>query len=89
MLDGSGVSREAPAPFCERLGVRFPRPTHRSRAAWGLVVLTDNFALNPHVEQFVVTSRPRNAKVRPPHKQEQEKKKRFMGGLQIPVVYGN
>ncbi len=26
-LDGSGVSREAHAPFCERLGVRFPRPT--------------------------------------------------------------
>ena len=24
LLDGSGVSREAPAPFCERLGVRFP-----------------------------------------------------------------
>lgn len=30
LLDGSGVSREAHAPFCERLGVRFPRPTcHR------------------------------------------------------------
>ena len=28
LLDGSGVSREAPAPFCEGLGVRFPRPTH-------------------------------------------------------------
>ena len=28
LRDGSGVSREAPAPFCERLGVRFPRPTH-------------------------------------------------------------
>ena len=26
--DGSGVSREAPAPFCERLGVKFLRPTH-------------------------------------------------------------
>ena len=29
-LDGSGVNREVHAPFCERLGVRFPRPTcHR------------------------------------------------------------
>jgi len=28
LLDGSGVSREAPAPFCEGLGVQFPRPTH-------------------------------------------------------------
>lgn len=27
-LDGSGVSREVHAPFCERLGVRFLRPTH-------------------------------------------------------------
>ncbi|PZA14273.1 hypothetical protein DNK49_22730 [Azoarcus communis] len=26
-LDGSGVNREVHAPFCERLGVRFPRPT--------------------------------------------------------------
>ena len=30
LLDGSGVSREAPAPFCEGLGVRFPRPTHQA-----------------------------------------------------------
>ena len=30
LLDGSGVNREVHAPFCERLGVRFPRPTcHR------------------------------------------------------------
>ena len=28
MLDGSGVSREAPAPFCERPEVKFLRPTH-------------------------------------------------------------
>jgi len=28
LLDGSGVNREVHAPFCERLGVRFPRPTH-------------------------------------------------------------
>jgi hypothetical protein len=28
LLDGSGVSREAHAPFCERLGVRVPRSTH-------------------------------------------------------------
>ena len=28
LLDGSGVSREAPAPFCEGPGVRFPRSTH-------------------------------------------------------------
>jgi putative transposase len=28
LLDGSGVSREAPAPFCERLEVKFLRPTH-------------------------------------------------------------
>ena len=27
LLDGSGVSREAPAPFCEGPGVRFLRPT--------------------------------------------------------------
>ena len=27
LLDGSGVSREAPAPFCERLWVKFLRPT--------------------------------------------------------------
>jgi putative transposase len=26
--NGSGVSREAPAPFCERPRVEFPRPTH-------------------------------------------------------------
>jgi len=30
LLDGSGVSREAPAPFCEGPGVQFPRPTHHS-----------------------------------------------------------
>ena len=44
LLDGSGVSREAPAPFCERLGVRFPRPTHRAPQAHGKEVqdeLTD------------------------------------------------
>lgn len=30
LLDGSGVNREVHAPFSERLGVRFPRPTcHR------------------------------------------------------------
>ena len=28
--DGSGVSREVHAPFCERPGVRFPRPTQRA-----------------------------------------------------------
>jgi hypothetical protein len=28
LLDGSGVSREAPAPFCERPGVQLPRSTH-------------------------------------------------------------
>ena len=28
MLDGSGVNREVPAPFWERLGVKFPLPTH-------------------------------------------------------------
>jgi hypothetical protein len=27
LLDGSGVSREAPAPFCEGPGVKFPRST--------------------------------------------------------------
>lgn len=27
LLDGSGVSREAPAPFCERPEVKFLRPT--------------------------------------------------------------
>ena len=27
--DGSGVSREAHAPFCERLEVQFLRPTHQ------------------------------------------------------------
>jgi hypothetical protein len=27
LLDGSGVSREAPAPFCEGPGVKFLRPT--------------------------------------------------------------
>lgn len=26
--NGSGVSREAPAPFCEGLGGKFPRSTH-------------------------------------------------------------
>ena len=26
--DGSGMSREAHVPFCEGLGVRFPRATH-------------------------------------------------------------
>ena len=30
LLAGSGVNREVHAPFCERLGVRIPRPTcHR------------------------------------------------------------
>ncbi|MBM9513782.1 hypothetical protein [Desulfogranum marinum] len=28
LLDGSGVNREVHAPFCERLEVRFLRPTH-------------------------------------------------------------
>ena len=28
MLDGSGVSREAPAPFCERPAAKSLRPTH-------------------------------------------------------------
>lgn len=28
LLDGSGVNREVHAPFCEGLGVQFPRPTH-------------------------------------------------------------
>ena len=27
--DGSGMSREVHVPFYERLGVQFPRPTHR------------------------------------------------------------
>ena len=27
LLDGSGVSREVHAPFCERLRVKSPRPT--------------------------------------------------------------
>jgi hypothetical protein len=27
LLDGSGMNREVHVPFCERLGVRFPRPT--------------------------------------------------------------
>ena len=30
LLDGSGVNREVHAPFCEGLGVRFPRPTHQA-----------------------------------------------------------
>ncbi len=29
LLDGSGMNREVHVPFCERLGVRFLRPTHR------------------------------------------------------------
>ena len=30
LLDGSGVNQEVHAPFCERPGVKFPRPTcHR------------------------------------------------------------
>ena len=31
LLDGSGVSREAPAPFCEGPGVKFLRSTHHFR----------------------------------------------------------
>lgn len=27
LLDGSGLNREVPAPFCEKLGVKFPKPT--------------------------------------------------------------
>jgi hypothetical protein len=34
LLDGSGVSREAPAPFCEGPGVQFPRSTHQFFAWW-------------------------------------------------------
>jgi len=30
LLDGSGVSREAPAPFWERLEVKSLRPTHHN-----------------------------------------------------------
>ena len=42
--DGSGVSREAHAPFCERLGVRFPRPTCH-RLHWCLdVQFCDDYA---------------------------------------------
>ncbi len=33
LLDGSGVSREAPAPFWEGLRVKFPRPTHQEPVA--------------------------------------------------------
>jgi IS66 Orf2 like protein len=32
---GSRVNREVPARFCERPGVRFPRPTHH-RTGWCL-----------------------------------------------------
>jgi len=34
LLDGSGVSREAPAPFWEGLRVKFPRPTHHEPIKW-------------------------------------------------------
>ena len=32
--DGSGMSREVHVPFYERLGVQFPRPTHRFRLSF-------------------------------------------------------
>ena len=31
LLDGSGVSREVHAPFCERLRVKLPWPTHLAK----------------------------------------------------------
>jgi hypothetical protein len=37
-LDGSGVNREVHAPFCERPGVRFPRPTCHN-LHWSLDVI--------------------------------------------------
>ena len=33
LLDGSGMSREVHVPFCERLRVRLPRPTHLTYCA--------------------------------------------------------
>ncbi len=45
-LDGSGVSREAHAPFCERLGVRFPRPTRLSFSEDANTVAKDNAPQN-------------------------------------------
>ncbi len=33
LLDGSGVSREVHAPFCERLRVKLSWPTHLSKTA--------------------------------------------------------
>src|SRR4051812_36147007 len=35
LLGGSGVSREAPAPFCERPGVKLLRPTRHPAAVEG------------------------------------------------------
>lgn len=44
LLDGSGVNREVHAPFCERPGVRFPRPTCH-RLHWCLdVQFSDDYA---------------------------------------------
>jgi hypothetical protein len=40
LLDGSGVSREAPAPFWERLEVKSLRPTHHN-LHWTMDVIFD------------------------------------------------
>jgi hypothetical protein len=42
LLDGSGVSREVHAPFCERPGVQFLRPTCHSLHWCMDVVLADD-----------------------------------------------
>jgi hypothetical protein len=43
LLDGSGVRREAHAPFCEGLGVKSPRSTHHIPAITGKIyVIIEN-----------------------------------------------
>jgi hypothetical protein len=44
LLGGSGVSREAPAPFCERLGVKLLRPTRHSRHGVLDVIFRDDLS---------------------------------------------
>ena len=48
LLDGSGVSREVHAPFCERLRVKSPRPTLQIPGERRLEAVSGPPGLEPH-----------------------------------------
>jgi hypothetical protein len=72
LLDGSGVSRETHAPFCERLGVRFPRSTHLNFGEDACKVRKDNAPQNLSLLRKMVLSLLRTDKTEsvPPKKKK-------------------